>query len=241
METYNKKEQLKQYYFLIKDCKKCDLYYTRTNFVFGGGNADSKIMFIGEAPGRNEDLQGKPFVGPAGKILDDLLSLINLTRNEIFIANVLKCRPPQNRDPEIEEINMCKDYLFKQIEIINPVIICTLGKYSTQLILNAGRGISGLRGRVFKLENRYILPINHPAAALYAPSRLEVLKLDFLRVAKVMNIIGTGKGDDSILIEDGHIFRNIKFNNTGVNEININSNNDTIKEDISSTSQLELF
>ena len=240
METEDKREKLKQYYFLIKDCSKCNLAQTRTNFVFGSGNANSKILFVGEAPGKNEDLQGKPFVGPAGKLLDELLSIINLTRNEVFIANVLKCRPPQNRDPKLEEIDICKNYLFKQIEIINPIIICTLGKYSTQLLLNTDEGITGLRGRVFKIDGRYVLPINHPAAALYTPSRFEILKLDFKRIAKVIKIIESGCDDASITVEYDYGFKkNINKNNIINDDIkNINKND---KNDDSSATQLGLF
>lgn len=182
----DKRERLKEFYLQIKDCKKCDLYKTRTNFVFGSGSANAPIIFIGEAPGRNEDLQGKPFVGPAGKLLDELLFSIGFNRNQIFIANVLKCRPPGNRDPRIEEINTCKDYLFRQIEIIDPKVICTLGKFSTQLILNTSAGISGLRGRIFRVENRFILPINHPAAALYTPSKMGILREDFQKIRKLL-------------------------------------------------------
>ncbi len=186
MEYSKKRESLKDFFYEIRNCSKCQLSQTRTNFVFGSGSADAKIMFVGEAPGKNEDLQGKPFVGQAGKLLDDLLGSIGLSRGEVFIANVLKCRPPLNRDPRIEEINICKGYLFKQIEIIDPIIICTLGRHSTQLMLNTDEGISKLRGKVFKIKNRYILPINHPAAVLYTPSRLDILKEDFLRLKKVM-------------------------------------------------------
>jgi uracil-DNA glycosylase len=195
-------EKLKEYYLSINGCRLCDLAETRTKFVFGSGNANSKIMFVGEAPGKNEDLQGKPFVGQAGKLLDELLDLIGYKRTGVFIANVLKCRPPQNRDPKQEEINLCKQYLFEQIEIIDPLIICTLGKYSTQLLLETSEGITGLRGRVFKRGARYILPINHPAAALYAPSRFEILKKDFERIAKVISIIKTGISDQSINFEN---------------------------------------
>ena len=112
MEPNNeKREKLKEFYYRIKNCSSCELGSTRINFVFGSGNANASILFIGEAPGKNEDLQGKPFVGQAGKILDGLLAGIGLSRNEVFIANVLKCRPPENRDPAIDEINTCKQYL----------------------------------------------------------------------------------------------------------------------------------
>lgn len=210
MESTDRREKLKEYFFSIRGCRNCDLASTRTNFVFGSGNANSKIMFVGEAPGKNEDLQGKPFVGQAGKLLDELLNSIGFTRNDVFIANVLKCRPPENRDPKLEEIDLCKTYLFEQIEIIEPLIICTLGKYSTQLLLNSSEGITGLRGRVFKINGRYVLPINHPAAALYAPSRFEVLKVDFKRVAKVIKMFESGENDPSITIEGNYGFQKQK-------------------------------
>ena len=207
MTPEEKSRKLTEYYYSIKDCSQCDLASMRLKFVFGSGNANSKIMFVGEAPGKNEDLQGMPFVGQAGKILDDLLDLIGYKRNEVFIANVLKCRPPQNRDPLQEEINLCKKYLMEQIEIINPLIICTLGKYSTQLLLSTDEKITGLRGRVFKSGGRYILPINHPAAVLYAPSRLEILKSDFARIEKVISVIKTGNPGNLMNVEDCSGFR----------------------------------
>jgi uracil-DNA glycosylase len=188
MEPNNeKREKLKEFYYRIKNCRSCELGSTRINFVFGSGNANASILFIGEAPGKNEDLQGKPFVGQAGKILDGLLAGIGLSRNEVFIANVLKCRPPENRDPAIDEIITCKQYLFEQIEIIDPAVICTLGKYSTQLILNTTEGITKLRGNIFNVNGRLVLPINHPAAALYTPSRISVLKEDFNRIKTVFD------------------------------------------------------
>jgi uracil-DNA glycosylase len=183
----DKREKLKEFYFQIKECMECELGKTRVNFVFGSGNSSAEIVFIGEAPGRNEDLQGKPFVGQAGKILDELLLSIGFNRSDVFIANVLKCRPPENRDPKLEEINICNKYLLKQIEIIDPKIICTMGKYSTQLVLNTDAGITKLRGKVFRIENRIVLPINHPAAALYTPSRFGILKEDFQRIKMILD------------------------------------------------------
>ncbi len=183
----DKRERLKSFFYKVKDCRQCDLHNGRTRFVFGSGSATAELMFVGEAPGRNEDLQGLPFVGRAGKILDDLLGSIGMDRKEVFIANVLKCRPPANRDPKLEEIDTCKEYLFKQINIIDPKIICTLGKYSTQLILDTSHGITGLRGKVYRKDGRTILPINHPAAILYNPTRMEILQNDFLRIKNIMD------------------------------------------------------
>jgi len=186
----DKREKLKEFYFRIKECMECELGKTRTNFVFGSGNPGAEIVFIGEAPGRNEDLQGKPFVGQAGKILDELLLTISLNRSDVFIANVLKCRPEENRDPKLEEINICKKYLLEQIKIIDPKIICTMGKYSTQLVLNTDAPITKLRGKVFKVEDRIVLPINHPAAALYTPSRFGILKEDFKKIKMILDNFG---------------------------------------------------
>jgi DNA polymerase len=183
----DKRERLKSFFLKIRDCRECALHRSRNRFVFGSGSAYAEIMFVGEAPGKNEDLQGLPFVGRAGNILDELLESIGMTRKDIFIANVLKCRPPGNRDPQSEEINTCKEYLFEQIEIIDPKIICTMGKYSTQLILDTKDGITGLRGKVFEKDGRMILPINHPAAVLYNPSRMEILKNDFARIERLLN------------------------------------------------------
>ena len=183
----DKREKLKSFFYKIKECQECELHEGRTRFVFGSGNAAAELMFVGEAPGKNEDLQGLPFVGRAGKILDDLLGSIDMNRKEVFIANVLKCRPPGNRDPKIDEISTCKEYLFEQIDIIDPKVICTLGKYSTQLILDTSHGITGLRGKVFNRDGRTILPINHPAAVLYTPSRIEILQKDFMRIKDLLD------------------------------------------------------
>ena len=196
----DKREILKSFFYKINDCNQCELHEGRTRFVFGSGNAAAELMFVGEAPGKNEDLKGLPFVGRAGKILDDLLESIDMNRKEIFIANVLKCRPPGNRDPKTDEISTCKEYLFEQIDIIDPKIICTLGKYSTQLILDTSHGISGLRGKMFHRDGRTILPINHPAAVLYNPSRIEILQKDFLRIK---DLLGSGnKAEPSPMDEE---------------------------------------
>ena len=190
---------LLEYYNEISGCQKCDLARSRTNFVFGSGSQNSELIFIGEAPGYNEDIQGKPFVGAAGKLLDSLLNEIGLSRDEVFIANVLKCRPPDNRDPKKEEIDLCKDYLFRQIEIINPRLICTLGRHSTSLLLKTEQPISKLRGNKFIVNGRMVLPIFHPAAALYTASNLQVIKSDFQRIKRILS--GEEKEDVSSILE----------------------------------------
>jgi len=187
MEANDKREKLKEFYLKIRDCDRCELSKVRTKSVFGSGSADAKVMFVGEAPGKNEDLQGLPFVGQAGKLLDELLGSIGYDRSEIFIANVLKCRPPGNRDPRIEEIDTCKGYLMEQIKIIDPKIICTMGRFSTQLLLDTDKGISSLRGNIFRVGNHIIMPINHPAAALYTPSKMGVLKEDFQKIKRLID------------------------------------------------------
>ena len=204
MEDCDKREKLKEFYLKIKNCEECELSRSRTKFVFGGGDACAQVMFVGEAPGKNEYLQGLPFVGQAGKILDELLDSIGFDRSEVFIANVLKCRPPGNRDPRIEEINACKGYLMEQIKIIDPRIICTMGRFSTRILLNTDKGINTLRGKVFRVGSRIIMPINHPAAVLYAPSRMEILKQDFQKIKKLIDSDGeiSAGGEDMEDISD---------------------------------------
>jgi DNA polymerase len=178
--------ELGEFYQEIKDCRKCPLWKTRTNLVFGSGSQRARVMFIGEAPGYHEDKQGKPFVGAAGQLLDSLLSSIGLKREEVFIGNVLKCRPPENRDPLLQEIETCKGYLYRQIEIINPPVICTLGRFSTNLILGREVSISKVRGKIFKVNGRTLIPIFHPAAALYTRANLPLLEADFQAIKQVL-------------------------------------------------------
>jgi len=173
----------------ILNCKKCDLYKTRENPVIGEGLPDADIMFIGEAPGFNEDKQGKPFIGKAGKVFDELLDFINLKREKIYITNILKCRPPNNRNPTQEEIKICSVYLDKQIEIIKPKIICCLGNFATNYILGKFdlkdkiQGISKIHGNIFKTQTLNgqikIIPLYHPAVVTYDRSKLNILKKDF--------------------------------------------------------------
>ena len=167
-------------------CTRCPLHQSRTRVVFGAGNADADLMFVGEAPGQQEDLQGLPFVGRAGKLLDQLLSEVGLDRAQVFITNVLKSRPPGNRDPELDEIDACKPYLHKQVELIEPRVICTLGNFATKLLTRSQRGITGVHGRpqVHELGGRAVrvFPIYHPAAALRSTKTLEELREDFQRL-----------------------------------------------------------
>jgi uracil-DNA glycosylase len=158
--------------------------------VFGSGNADADLMFIGEAPGANEDKQGLPFVGQAGKLLDKLLSEIGLERGDVFIANTLKCRPPGNRDPHPNEIETCQGYLRQQVALIEPTVICTLGNFSTKLLRGDNTGISRVHGqdetRVIGSRAVRLYPLYHPAAALYTPSTLEMLRADFQRIPELL-------------------------------------------------------
>ncbi len=178
----------------IGDCHRCPLGDTRTTLVFGVGDASARLMFVGEAPGRNEDLQGEPFVGAAGKLLDELLGSIGLVRAEVYIANVLKCRPPGNRDPLAGEIATCTPFLAEQIRLISPAVIATLGNFATRQILGTERPISALRGKLYHVDGRRVVPIFHPAAALYDQTKRTVLFEDFKRLRVVLD--AAAGGDD---------------------------------------------
>lgn len=170
----------------VSTCKACSLCEGRTNVVFGEGNPYARVMIIGEAPGKNEDLQGKPFVGAAGKFLDELLEVAGLKREDVFIANVLKCRPPSNRNPKPEEIEACATFLRQQTQTISPDVIVTLGNFATQFILRTGVGITHLRGTVQRAGRFLVLPVFHPAAAIYDRSKRDVLLSDFERVGSLV-------------------------------------------------------
>ena len=178
---------------LMGDCRRCGLAETRNRLVFGVGDPHARLMLVGEAPGKNEDLQGEPFVGAAGKHLDSLLAGIGLSREEIYIANVLKSRPPGNRDPLPEEIAACTPFLREQIRLVDPVVIATLGNFATRFMLGRTEGITGLRGRLFRVEGRLVLPIFHPAVALYDPGKRTVLEEDFRRLAAVIARVQRGE------------------------------------------------
>lgn len=175
------------------DCQRCSLAATRTTLVFGVGNPEADLLFIGEAPGRNEDLKGEPFVGAAGKLLDELLASIGLHRSEVYIANVLKCRPPGNRDPLSAEIETCTPFLAEQVRIIDPKVVVTLGNFATRCILDTERGITQLRGRLYEVAGRRVVPIYHPAAALYSPDKRQVLFDDFRRLRTVLQWAAEGR------------------------------------------------
>jgi uracil-DNA glycosylase family 4 len=161
-------------------CTACELSEHRTKVVFGSGSADARIMFVGEAPGYNEDVQGEPFVGAAGKLLDELLQeIIGITREEVYIGNVLKCRPPDNRDPTAQEIETCKPFLVKQIEIISPDVICTLGNFATRTLTGKREGISKLRRKPMRLGEWFVFPMFHPAAALHRGDLYDDVRKDF--------------------------------------------------------------
>lgn len=164
---------------VLGDCRLCELCQTRTNIVFGVGNPHARVMFVGEAPGRNEDLQGEPFVGRAGENLNAILSLAGLTRDEIYIANVLKCRPPGNRDPKPDEVLACSPFLREQIRSIWPDVIVTLGNPATHFVLKTETGITRLRGRFHQTGHFTVMPTFHPAAALRNPAWQELLEEDF--------------------------------------------------------------
>ncbi|MCL2503677.1 MAG: uracil-DNA glycosylase [Coriobacteriia bacterium] len=187
----------------VEGCAKCELARTRTNLVFGVGNPHARAMFVGEAPGKHEDLQGEPFVGAAGKLLDELLAHVGFSREDVYIANVLKCRPPGNRDPEPEEIETCVPYLREQIRLIDPEVLVTLGNFATKLVLKTTFGITRLRGTVQQAGRFTVLPIYHPAAALYDGTKRDILFSDFERLAQLM-LPTVGEEEGSVLGSSVH-------------------------------------
>ena len=183
-----KKEILDQIEKNVKVCKKCRLCETAINAVPGEGNTDSEVVFIGEAPGRSEDEQGRPFVGRAGKLLESLLAEIGLKREDVWIGNIIKHRPPENRDPLPDEIAACQPYLTMQLEAIKPKLIITLGRFAMQYFYPDGK-ISMDKGRIIKIKGQNIYPVYHPAAALRNPTMARDLRNDFLKLPDVLQLV----------------------------------------------------
>ena len=183
-------ESLEGYATATAACTRCRLAEGRTQVVFGAGNPHADLMFVGEAPGFHEDKQGVPFVGQAGKLLDGLLAGVDLRRDDVYIANVLKCRPPGNRDPQADEIESCEPHLFRQIELIEPKVVATLGNFATKLLSGRPIGITRVHGQEQEttLGSRSVVlyPLYHPAAALYTPAMLKVLESDFARIPELL-------------------------------------------------------
>lgn len=185
-----RREQLVSLYKEVASCTRCPLHGTRTKAVFGAGNADAELMFVGEAPGAEEDRQGLPFVGRAGQLLNQLLEEIGLSREEVFIANVLKSRPPGNRDPQPQEIEACQPYLFEQVRLIEPRVVCTLGNFATKLLTGSPVGITKVRGtpQIHELGGRtiFLLPLLHPAATLRTPAMKDTLRADLATIPELL-------------------------------------------------------
>ncbi len=182
--------ELRKYADETAGCAKCRLAEGRTQVVFGVGNPDADLMFVGEAPGFHEDKQGYPFVGQAGKLLDKLLEGIGMSRAETFIANVLKCRPPGNRDPGADEIESCEPHLFRQLELVEPRVVASLGNFATKLLSGKQIGITRVHGQEQQVtiggRSVLLFPLYHPAAALYTPAMLKVLEADFARLPALL-------------------------------------------------------
>ena len=177
----------------VSACTKCALHESRKKAVTGEGPADAEIMFIGEGPGFHENEQGRPFVGASGKFLDQLLAQAGLERSDVFIANVVKCRPPGNRDPQLDELQACGEYLSAQIEAINPSIIVTLGRFSMGRYM-PGAKITSVHGQMQKIEERFIIPMYHPAAALHQPALRPSILADFAKLPEQLNEARTALG-----------------------------------------------
>ncbi|MCD6375292.1 MAG: uracil-DNA glycosylase, partial [Caldisericaceae bacterium] len=181
--------ELQAFYEQIKDCQKCDLHKTRKNFVFGYGNAHAEVMFVGEAPGRDEDEQGLPFVGVSGKLLDKIFAAIDLKREDVYIANVIKCRPPNNRNPKPEEIAQCEPYLIQQIDLIKPKLIVALGLFAANTLLKAQRSLSELRKKEHSYQGIPLIVTYHPSALLRKPILKAESWKDFKKIRAFLNEI----------------------------------------------------
>lgn len=170
----------------VLHCNRCLLYTKRKNCVFGEGNPDAQLMFVGEAPGYYEDVQGKPFVGRAGQLLTKIINAMKLKRNDVYIANILKCRPPENRDPLEEEMNSCFPFLDKQIEIIKPKVICALGRYASQILTGSSMSITHIRGNIFYYKGIKVIPTFHPSYLLRNPQHKKEVWDDMKSIMRIL-------------------------------------------------------
>ncbi len=171
----------------LGDCTRCKLHQGRTTLVFGVGRPDADLMFVGEAPGRDEDQQGEPFVGPAGQLLTKIIEAIGLTRDQVYIANVIKCRPPQNRNPELDEVQTCEPFLFQQLDVIRPRVVVALGAFAVRTLLRSEQSISRLRGQVFDYRGAKLVPTFHPAFLLRSPDRKRDVWEDMKKVRALLS------------------------------------------------------
>lgn len=193
MTAQERREALKETFTAARACTRCPrLVAHRTQVVFGAGDADADLLFVGEAPGRTEDETGRPFVGAAGGLLDRLLAEIGLSRDEVFVTNVLRCRPPDNADPLPSEVEHCRDWLLRTIELVQPRVVCTLGNFATKLLRGDPAPITRVHGQVEVVELAglalRLLPLFHPAAALYTPSNVEVLRADMALLPQLLGL-----------------------------------------------------
>ncbi len=198
---------------LVNICTDCALGHGRTNAVPGEGPENAELMFIGEGPGYHEDRLGRPFVGAAGQFLDGLLASIGTSRDQVFIANMIKCRPPNNRDPLQEEVDACKKYLDRQIELVNPKLIITLGRYSLARFF-PGESISRARGKVREKGGRYIYPVMHPAAALHRQALRPEIIADFKAIPSILEQLGNAKPVEpasALSVQDAHPAKQISL------------------------------
>lgn len=188
-KPFSEPQIIEQFYSEIKDCQKCDLSKSRTHLVFGSGPSDAKLMCVGEAPGKEEDKQGKPFVGAAGELLTKILGAVKFSRDEVYIANIIKCRPPENRDPEESEITECLPFLKKQIELIKPAVILALGRVAAQSLLGVNESVSNLRSREKQYNGIPVIVTYHPAALLRNPELKRATWDDVQKLRKVFDAI----------------------------------------------------
>jgi DNA polymerase len=209
MDAVERAAALREYAEQTASCTKCALAQGRTQVVFGAGNPDADLMFVGEAPGFHEDQQGVPFVGQAGKLLERLLEGIGMSRADVYIANTVKCRPPGNRDPVPEELSACEPHLFRQIELIEPKLVATLGNFATKLLSGRPAGITRVHGQEQEVtlgsRTVQLYPLYHPAAALYTPSMLKVLEEDFARIPGLLDrVVEASSASDEPLPDRDH-------------------------------------